>query len=206
MPTCGDPDCAGDPDRFSVSGTARQTWLVPRSPRRARSSRRSLSAVVKLSSLLIYLEPVKARACDNSGLVYLSLDVMPRRRTQQRNRSCVAIPLRRVGLSARARLQKTRHIGLKAFFLQQCSARPEVRLVQGWTIEMHADCLPTIFRHRIRFTSRDSDWRSIPVLNRFELGRKAIEWRGGAEIPFPLPTVFVLSNLVKSLMSNRGHC
>ena len=35
--------------------------------------------------------------------------------------------------------RKTRHIELKAFFLQQWSARPEVRLVQVVTSEMLAD-------------------------------------------------------------------
>ena len=39
---------------------------------------------------------------------------------------------------------KTRHIELNAFFLQQWSARPEVRLVQVGTSEMLADCLTKI--------------------------------------------------------------
>ena len=37
--------------------------------------------------------------------------------------------------------RKTRHIELKAFFLQLWSARPEVRLVQVWTSEVLAECL-----------------------------------------------------------------
>ena len=40
--------------------------------------------------------------------------------------------------------RKTRHIELKAFFLQQWSARPEERLVQVGTSEMLADCLTKI--------------------------------------------------------------
>ena len=40
--------------------------------------------------------------------------------------------------------RKTRHIELKAFFLQQWSARPEVRLVQVETSEVLSDCLTRI--------------------------------------------------------------
>ena len=40
--------------------------------------------------------------------------------------------------------RKKRHIGLKAFFLQQWSARPEVRLVQVETNEMLVDCLTKV--------------------------------------------------------------
>ena len=36
--------------------------------------------------------------------------------------------------------RKTKHIDLKAFFLQQWSARPQVRLVQVGTSEMLSDC------------------------------------------------------------------
>ena len=40
--------------------------------------------------------------------------------------------------------RKTRHIELRASFLQQWSARPEVRLVQVGASEMLADCLTKI--------------------------------------------------------------
>ena len=40
--------------------------------------------------------------------------------------------------------RETGHMDLKAFFLQQWSARPEVRLVQVKTTEMLADCLTKI--------------------------------------------------------------
>ena len=68
--------------------------------------------------------------------------------------------------------RKTTHIELKAFFLQRWSTRPEVRLVQVETSEMPADCLTKVRPKKIRSISRDSDWRSHPVLNRLELGRK----------------------------------
>ena len=47
-------------------------------------------------------------------------------------------------LKRKGSTRKTRHIELKVFFLQQWSARPEVRLVQVETSEMLADCLTKI--------------------------------------------------------------
>ena len=105
-----------------------------RSLQRVGNSQRSHSAVEKLNWLLRYLETVKAWVHDSSGTGCGSLETMQRRRAQQRNRSCI------VGSSESDRIEKTRHIELKAFFLEQWGARPGMRLVQVKTDEMIADC------------------------------------------------------------------
>ena len=120
-----------------------------RSPRGARSSRRSLPAAVKLSWLL-HLGPVAARAwtlcCDSSAALGM---------------------IKRKGST-----RKTRHIELKAFFLEQWNARPEVRLVQVETSEMLADCLTKI--------------QSTPNSTQLETWTKTIERRRDVEIPLTL--------------------
>ena len=76
--------------------------------------------------------------------------------------------IRRKGL-----IRETGHMELKAFLLQQWSARPEVRLVQVGTSEMLADCLTKIqSTPNSIHNSRSSDWKSNPVLNLFKLRRK----------------------------------
>ena len=88
-----------------------------RSPRRAENNQRSHSAVAKLSWSLHSREPVTTQqilCCDSSA----ALGIIKRKGSTR----------------------ETRHIELKAFFLQQWSGRPEVRLVQVGTSEMLADC------------------------------------------------------------------
>ena len=91
---------------------------------------------------------------------------MPRRRLRRQILCCGSSAA--LGMIERkGSTRETRHIELKAFFLQQWSARPEVR---------RAKCLLIVSqrysRHRIRFISRDSDCTPNPVMNRFELGQK----------------------------------
>ena len=67
---------------------------------------------------------------------------------------------------------KTRHIELKAFFWQQWSARPEVRIVQvvtsEVTSEMVADCLTRIQSTPNSVHLSRPIFEINPVLNRFE--------------------------------------
>ena len=67
--------------------------------------------------------------------------------------------------------RKTRHIELNAFFLQQWSERPEVRLVQVWTSD-------TTLGPSLETRIGDQN----PVLNRFELGRNDRAEEGCVEI------------------------
>ena len=64
--------------------------------------------------------------------------------------------------------RKTRHIELKAFFSQQWSARPEVRIVQVVTSEMLADCLTRIQSTPNSVHLSRPRLEINPVLNRFE--------------------------------------
>ena len=166
--TYGDSDWAGDADLFSVSGAIGYVANLAgaRSKHRAENSQRSHSAVAKLSwsaALSGAREGMSLRQQWNWQRQFGSTDDEAIEASQQILccDSCAALGMIRRKGSTR----KTRHIELNAFFPQQWSARPKVRLVQVVTSEMLAD------RHHIRYISRDSDWTSNPV-NRIELGRK----------------------------------
>ena len=117
--TYGDSDLAGNADRFSVSGTA--LWVQSKLgwyPITASSKKQStvaLSSGVELGAALsgAFVKQgfattmellVEVWCCDSSAALGM---------------------IKRKGST-----RQTRHIELKAFFLQRWSARPEVRLVQ----------------------------------------------------------------------------
>ena len=146
--TYGDSDWAGNADRFSVSGAA--SWLRGKLgwyPIIASSRKQS---TIALSSGEAELVAALSGACEGMGLrqqwnwlrQFGNTDDEPAEGSQQIlccDSSAALGMMRRKGST-----RKTRHIELKAFFLQQWSARPEVRLVQVGTSEMLADCLTKI--------------------------------------------------------------
>ena len=171
--TYGDSNWAGDVDRFSVSGAAswlhgKLAWYPIVAPSRKQST-------LALSSGEAELVAALSGACQGMGLRHWlrqfgNTDDEETEASQQIlccDSSAALGMIRRKGSTRR-----TRHIELKAFFLQQWSARPEVTLVQVGTSEMLADCLTKIQSTPNRYMSRISDWKSNAVLNLFKLGRK----------------------------------
>ena len=142
--TYGNSDWAGDDDRFSVSRGAswlrgKLGWCPIVAPSRNKSTTALSSGEAKLVAAL-------SGACEGMGLrqVWNWLeqfgcnDDEPTEASQQivcRVSSAALGVIRR-----KASTRKTRRIELKAFFLQQLSARPKMSFVQAGTSEMPADC------------------------------------------------------------------
>ena len=146
--TYGDSDWAGDADRFSVTGTA--SWLRGKHgcyPIIASSRKQS---TIALSSGEAELVAALSATCEGMGLrqqwkcvrQFGCEDEEKTEASQQilcSDSSAALAMIKRKGST-----RKTRHIELNAFFLQQWSARPEVRLVQVRTSEMFAYCVTKI--------------------------------------------------------------
>ena len=143
----GDSDWAGAADRFSVSGTA--SWVRGKLgwyPITASSKKQSTIALSCEADLVAAL----SGTCECMGLrqqwnwlLNFGCNAEEMNETTQQILCCDSSAA--LGfIKRKGSTPKTRHIELKAFFLQQWSARPEARRVQVGTSEMLADCLTKI--------------------------------------------------------------
>ena len=156
--TYGDSDWAGDTDRFSASGTASRL--------RGKLGWYPITATIALSSGEAEVVAALSGACEGMSLrpqwnwlLKFGCNTKDTNETTQQILccdSCAALGM----IKRKGSTRKTRHMELKAFFLQQWSARPRVSFVQGRTSELLAVCFTKIH------------WTSNTVLNRFELGGK----------------------------------
>ena len=143
--TNGDSDWAGGADRLSVSGTA--SWLRGKVGWFLNMATSRKQSTIVLSSGEAELVAALSGPCEGMSLrqqrnwlLKFGCNAEEMNDTTQQILCCdssAALGMMRRKGSTR----KTRHIELKAFFLQQWSARPGVRLVQVVTREMLADCL-----------------------------------------------------------------
>ena len=148
MLTYDDSDWAGDADRFSVSGTA--SWVRGKlwgCPITASSKKQS---TIALSNGEAELVAALSGACEGLGLrqqwnwlLKFGRDAEETNATTRQILCCESSAALGM-IQRRSSTRKTRHIELKAFSLQQWSARPEVRLVKMVTSEMLADSLTKI--------------------------------------------------------------
>ena len=168
----GDSDCAGDTDRFSVSGSGTASGLRSKLGWYPITASNRKQSTITLSSGEAELVAALSGACEGMSLrqqwdwlLKFGCNAEETSETTQQIPCCDSSAA--LGMIKRkGSTRKTRHIELKAFFSQHWSARPEVRLVQVGTCEM----LAVFFLRHSRHLSR-LELDTNRVLNRFELGR-----------------------------------
>ena len=164
--TYSDSDWAGGADRFSVSGAAswqrgKLGWYPIIASRRKQST-------IALSSGEAEWVAALSGTCEGMGLRQqwncLRQFGNTETETSQQILCCDSAALGMI--THKGSTRERRHIKVKAFFLQQWSARPEVRLVQVGTSEMLADCLTMIQStpNSIHLSKLGLDIKSSPEL------------------------------------------
>ena len=192
---------AGDANRFSVSGTA--SWLRGKLGWYSISASSRKQSTIALSSGEAELVAALSGVCEGMSLrqqwnwlLKFGCNV---EETDEATRQilCCDSSAAQGTIKRKGSTRKTRHIELKAFFLQQWSARPKVRLVQVGTSDMLAECLrkiqPTPHSVHLSRLGLDIKIHSLTDLNLVE----KIERRWSVEIP-----LFFFDNFVVVLKKN----
>ena len=209
--TYGDSDWAGDADRFSVTGTA--SWLrgeLGWYPIIASSRKQS---TIALSSGEAELVAALSATCEGMGLrqqwkCLRQFGCEDEEKTEASHQilgsdSSAALAM----IKRKGSTRKTRHIELKALFLQQWSSRQEVRLVQVGTGEMLAYCLTKIQStpNSVHFSKLGLEIKSSLIFDLILVAK--IERRRGVEIPVFFSTILILLSLRQSFfaVSDTNH-
>ena len=142
-----------------------------RAPGRAENSQRPHSAVAKLSWSLHSLEPLKGLSLRQhwNWLLRFGCNAEETSETTQQILCCDSSAA--LGMIKRS-TRKTRHIKLKAFFLQHMERATGSETCPSGDERNACGLFNKDTAHTKFDLSLDSDWRSNPVLNRLELGRK----------------------------------